>query len=645
MMRQWFNPAEICAAARGDLPSSVRGLNLLIERNGWRLDGQRCRQTGGKGGGFEYHISLLPKAVQLRLSAAHGAPSASAAPLSGGETKRDAWARFDRLPQKHKDEALARLAALELAAAKRLSGLSGTAAVRAAARECGVSAATLYNWQALVAGLARADWLAALAPGYKGPSARAVCEDAAFDMLKSDFLRDSKASFSACYERVAAVAKKSGWPLPSARTMRRMLERNVPKAVQVRAREGADEAKRLYPAQVRSVAHMHAMHSVNMDGHKLDVFIRTLDGRITRYFLIGIQDLYSRKVLAWRLAESENKETVRLVIGDMAEAFGIPGHIYLDNGRAFASKWISGGAKTRFRFKVRDEDPQGLLLALGIAPGQIHWTTPYAGQSKPIERAWRDLAEQISKHPFCDGAYTGNAPDAKPDSYNSRAIPLDDMRAHVAREVAAHNARSGRRTETAKKRSFDATFAESLAAPGVIVADAPEAMKALWLLAAEKIRARKGNGEIHFMGNRYWSEALTGHANRDVTVRFDPDFLQEPLRVYDSENRLICMADCIDRAGFDDQGAARSHAKSRRDYLNLLKAQKALHVTMSAAELARVYADGAAQPAPQKQKSKVTRLPTAALPADGNSAGAPVWDEDDRKAFSRSLRMIAGGKG
>jgi hypothetical protein len=28
----------------------------------------------------------------------------------------------------------------------------------------------------------------------------------------------------------------------------------------------------------------------------------------------------------------------------------------LDNGRAFASKWITGGANTRFRFKVREED-------------------------------------------------------------------------------------------------------------------------------------------------------------------------------------------------------------------------------------------------------------------------------------------------
>ena len=37
-----------------------------------------------------------------------------------------------------------------------------------------------------------------------------------------------------------------------------------------------------------------------------------------------------------------------------------------------------------FRFKVREEEPTGLLTGLCI---KIHWALPYRGQSKPIERA------------------------------------------------------------------------------------------------------------------------------------------------------------------------------------------------------------------------------------------------------------------
>ncbi len=76
------------------------------------------------------------------------------------------------------------------------------------------------------------------------------------------------------------------------------------------------------------------------------------------------------------------------------EAYGIPDSIDLDNGRAFASKKISGGAKTRYRNKVNPDDPDGLLVTLGIKP---KFVLPYSGQSKPIERAWRDLAENISR--------------------------------------------------------------------------------------------------------------------------------------------------------------------------------------------------------------------------------------------------------
>src|SRR3546814_11612024 len=71
------------------------------------------------------------------------------------------------------------------------------------------------------------------------------------------------------------------------------------------------------------------------------------------------------------------------------------------------------------------------------------------GQSKPIERAWRDFCDTIAKHPVFAGAYTGNKPDAKPENYGSHAVPLALFRAVFAREIAGPNAGQGRRTEIA----------------------------------------------------------------------------------------------------------------------------------------------------------------------------------------------------
>uniref|UniRef100_UPI0039800C3B transposase domain-containing protein n=1 Tax=Salmonella sp. s54836 TaxID=3159673 RepID=UPI0039800C3B len=93
---------------------------------------------------------------------------------------------------------------------------------------------------------------------------------------------------------------------------------------------------------------------------------------------------------------------------DVVERYGIPHHAWLDNGRGFASKLLTGGVANRYRFKVREEDPTGILVALGV---QIHWATPYHGQAKPIERAFRDLCDRVAKHPAFAGAYTGHRVD------------------------------------------------------------------------------------------------------------------------------------------------------------------------------------------------------------------------------------------
>ncbi|MFC5037236.1 transposase domain-containing protein [Tianweitania sediminis] len=381
------------------------------------------------------------------------------------------------------------------------------------------------------------------------------------------------------------------------------------------------------------------MQAVNMDGHKFDVFVRLDDGHVTRLFLLGIQDLYSGKLLAWRLTDSENKETVRLVIGDMVERFGIPDRITLDNGRAFASKWISGGSPNRYRFKVREEDPQGLLTALGV---ELRWTQPYSGQSKPIERAWRDLADDISRHPVCAGAFTGNRPDAKPENYASHAVPLDVFKAHVDRQIAEHNARTGRTSKVCAGRSFDETFQASMADPATIVRWPSNAQRALWLLAAERIRAQKGSGEIHLFGNRYWCRELNRLAGRYVTVRFDPDHLTKPIKVYDESNVLVGDAECIADTGFYDVDAARRHARARNDHQKALAAERRALARMSAEELAAILSSGEpeVQEQPPSAPPRITRLVTGNLAVKH----IPQHEDDDFEAsFSRALSRISGG--
>lgn len=631
-MRQFFSPKEIADAAG----ITERAVNQMASKSHWRHQDAKARKREGRGGGWEYHVSLLPQVAQARLMVIHSAP-ANANRNKIADARSKLWATYEGLSKDRKAACDARLRVLADVALMMTGGLGETAAIAIAAKNHEVSPRAVRNWRGRIAGVERQDWLAALADQYQSTSSFSECDPRAWAALKSDFLRPEKPAFSACYRRMKEAAAEQGWsPIPAERALRRRLEAEVPKAVQTAARQKREHVKSLYPAQRRDRSMLHAMEAVNMDGHKFDVFVQ-LPGQATptRVMLLALQDLYSGKMVAWRLSPSENKDTVRLVIGDMVTRHGIPDKILLDNGRAFASKWITGGAPNRYRFKVRDEDPQGLLTTLGV---EIIWATPYSGQSKPIERAFRDLAENIAKHPFCAGAYTGNTLDAKPENYASRAIPFAEFSVHVDRMIAEHNARPGRKGGNANGRSFDETFSQSMENPATLVRWPTENQRALWLLAGERIRAKKGSGEIHIFGNRYWNAALNAHAGNNVTVRFDPDHLTQPIRVYDANDNLICVADCIADTGFFDTAAARDHAAKRNQLTKTIRESARLHAELSPDALAEIYGAGKLAPEPKPEPPKFKRIANGGLRAEPEAK--VEWDEQSEEAFSRAMRLL-----
>lgn len=625
--REWFSAAEIAALALPGLPATRQGVEKLAEVRGWNapgLEGTGWRQRAGRGGGVEYRLSLLPAAAQaalmLREPAAGGSPKKPA--------DRDArWAWFERLPEKKQAVARERLEALDAVETLVVHGIGRVAAMQQVAQLRNIRLSTLYGWRKLVDLVPRHDWLAHLAPHHAGRTgARAECPPEAFEMLKADWLRPERPTFQACWRRLEQVAAERGWTLPAARTMERRLLA-LPVAVKVLAREGADKLKRLIPAQQRDRAGLHAMQVVNADGHKWDVFVRWPNGDIARPIMLAFQDVHSGKVLSWRVDRSENRETFRLCFGDMVEEYGIPDACILDNSRTFASKWMTGGIQNRFRFKVKDDEPLGIMVQLGV---EVHWATPFSGQSKPIERAFRDFAQDTAKHPKFAGAYTGHKVDAKPENYASTAVKLDEFLAVIGAEIAAHNARTGRTGGVALGRSFDAVFAESYAVAPIRKASAHQ--RRLWLLAAERQLASRTDGSITLLGNRYWSEFLHEHRGEHLTVRFDPDLLHQPLHVYRADGDYLGAAECIEAVGFLDAAAARQHAQARKAWMRGVKMQLAAENSLSIRDVAAMLPEApAAAPA---EPPKVVRL------VHGNTALKPRPADPENEQSADDLALI-----
>ena len=188
----WMTAAEIAEAGLPGLPRDKRKVNELIARDRWALrigaDGQKLhRKRAGRGGGYEWHSGLFPERARLELvkRGQIAAPVESSARVVPMPAARDAgaaaaWAAYDRLPQARKDEAAARLAVLQAVEAAQAAGTTRTRAIQIACTAHEVSPATIHNWFGLVAGVARADRLAFLAPGRKGGGARAEIDPAMF---------------------------------------------------------------------------------------------------------------------------------------------------------------------------------------------------------------------------------------------------------------------------------------------------------------------------------------------------------------------------------------------------------------------------------------------------------------------------------
>lgn len=632
----WFTAAELAALRLPGLSTAKRKINELAQAERWAIRTDRAglplaRRRQGRGGGTEYHVAVLPPqaSAALHRRGLSGAIEASPAPVTGGAANDEAvdprkaqlWNWFDQQGAPAKAEAAARLAVIQEVEALEAGGLTRSAAVVMAAGRADRSPSSVWSLLALVAGVEASDRLPVLAPQRKGGGREADVDPGAWRFLTSDYLRPEKPTFASCYWRcVREYAAPRGLDLPHQKTLLRKLEREIPAAVITLKREGVEALIARTPTQQRSVADLHAMELVNIDGHRWDVFVKWPDGRVARPVMVAIQDVFSRKILAWRIGETESQVLTRLAFADLFRTFGIPKGCLLDNGRAFASKMITGGAKTRFRFSVKDEDPNGLLTELGV---RTHWAKPYSGRSKPIERAFRDLCDTVAKHPAFAGAYTGNRPDAKPENYGDRAVDLETFRRVVDLGIARHNARPGRNTEACRGRaSFDEAFQASYAAAPI--GRATDAQMRMALLGSRVVSTDRRTGSVASLGNVWWSPAMSAFAGQKVILRYDPDDLAADVHVYGLDNRYLASAELQGRTAFLDQAAAQTRAKQEADLKKATRKAAQLHQLLTAAELAEMMPDlpdeGLATPE--------ARIVRPVRPARGSAARKPVAEPE-----------------
>lgn len=645
MIKEWFTANEI--AGKTDMPTTPRRVRARAEKDGWKF------RKRAKGKGLEYHLSSLPISTQIVLVGNLGShvdpagddpskplPQSKSSPAFS-YNRESLWQWFDKKPERQKAEARRKLQLLNMVMRLFENGTNLNDAFKAVGDQSGVSWRTIQGWYHGKNGKPgakhydRTDWLAAMVPQYQGRVVEAAFDDAAWDMIRADYLRPEKPTISACYHRLERAASEHGWSIPSIKTVTRKLQ-HIPRTVQVLKRDGESALVALYPAQERTVRDLHALQWINGDGYQHNVFVKWPgEANPVRPKTWFWQDIYSRKIIAYRVDLSENTDSIRLSFGDVVEDYGIPEHVVIDNTRAAANKWMTGGVKNRYRFKVKEDDPIGLIPALCGGNDRLHWTSVIAGkghgQAKPVERAFGvgGIGEYVDKHPNFDGAYTGANPTAKPENYASKAVDRKLFLKTLEQEIIAWNAKGKRRTEIcAGTLSFDQAFDQSYAtAP---IQKATEEQRRLWMLSAEAIRIQKDGaftldaGSAVGVGrNRYSAPELLDFAGQKMVIRFDPQQLHEQVHVYTLDNRYVCRAVCIDATGFGDSQAAREHTKHRTRMVKATKIAAKAQTRMSTLEVGEKMPQIAAQ-APID--AKVVR-PVFPSPAKGRPTPQPELSE------------------
>lgn len=619
---EWFSVTDVIGLP--GLPGTPQGVRKMAKSQGW----ESRRKEGVQGKALEFSVSSLPPVTQAALLRKSGKVKVGGMtldlpkPKAPRYCKEQLWANWSKANDKAHDKAKERVKAVQAVHALVASGSTLMQAYEHISAEFDIALPTLRRYCAAVKGFDDSDWLAVLVPKQQQAALEnrtgklAKVSEQAWEFFKADYLRNERPNAASCYERLKLAARDQNWVVPSINSLMRRMDLEVPHIQQVMLREGEHAMMQLYPPQERTIEGLDAMSWINGDGYLHNVFVKWFNGEVLRPKTWFWQDIYSRKIIGWRTDISENTDSIRLSLMDVCSKYGIPREITIDNTRAAANKWMTGGVANRYRFKVKEDDPLGMIPMLGI---KLHWSSVLLGkghgQAKPIERAFGNggLEEYIDKTTALEGTYTGSNPMAKPDNYGERVADAEEFLRMVAEGVAMFNAKTGRNTEACRGvMSFDQAFEQSYAQ--ATVRKATTEQLTMMMLQSEACRVSKhgtikleSGGTIRNRSNRYYHEALAEYQGQKVVARFDPQRLHEAVIVTTLNGLHICEAACLEKVAFGDTQQAREHKRARTNFVKHNKAAALAKKGMSAMEAAALLPSISDEEAPEAKVVEMVR--------------------------------------
>ncbi len=279
------------------------------------------------------------------------------------------------------------------------------------------------------------------------------------------------------------------------------------------------------------------------DGKVLNfTVIDPIDSRPKRLMLCVFFDARSRSVVGMSLTTTENTAGI-------SDAFragiinwgGSPKYAYIDNGKAFKSKYFVGEA---INLKTKSE-LSGLYERLGT---MVKFAIPYNAQAKIVERFFRTFDEHFER--FVK-SYVGRSVAHKPAALKRNEKFMQKINDHKAIEY----------NEALRYiEGFVVNFYHKMPHGG-LKGKTPEevynsqpcpeerriSVRKLNYLMLKKKEVKVTRQGVKFLGVFYYSQELYKHLGKIVTIRYDHRDLRH-VQVVNELGKQICLASMVEKS-------------------------------------------------------------------------------------------------
>lgn len=325
----------------------------------------------------------------------------------------------------------------------------------------------------------------------------------------------------------------------------------------------------------RDTTALKVMEVVMGDAHTLDFWARSRDRmgreRAVRPVLVAWIDVKTRRFMGARLCVTGNYDVLKESFFKMVyqEAYSVPRWVYIDNGKDYTAKAMTGQTKKERRNHAGEADSavNGYYMQLGVQG--INVALPYHPYSKgQIERSFGTLIENFSKlFTSYVGTLTGsNTSDKVPKDIKrmfeeGKLLSIEEVQNKLDDYIAQYNLTENRALRDAGEAW---TKPIELFEKGERYECAPPPMQyAIELMKQDDVALVRTTGIVKFK-RRYMNSALAPYIGDKVNVKYDPDD-KSKLWVYDQKDgTLICVAEEAQDIGFMDYADQETLAEHRR---------------------------------------------------------------------------------